>query len=103
MIMFGINYMSIMSLSHIYRHDAINIFMLSYFIQDYNGETALHLAIRSKNEKLANLLIEAPQIDYTVRDAQAYTVFHVAVDLRQRAIAQSLLKKDPSLALQVSY
>ncbi|CAH8534046.1 unnamed protein product [Schistosoma margrebowiei] len=69
--------------------------------QDYNGETALHLAIRSKNEKLANLLIEAPQIDYTVRDAQAYTVFHVAVDLRQRAIAQSLLKKDPSLALQV--
>ncbi|VDQ13201.1 unnamed protein product, partial [Trichobilharzia regenti] len=45
-------------------------------------------------------MINAPQIDCSIRDAHGHTVFHVAVELRQRVIAEMLIKKDPSLALQ---
>lgn len=84
------------------NYEILKLCQLFVFLKDFDGQTPLHLAICNGHEKVVFDLLNAPQIDYFIRNAQGFGIFKLAVDLRQRSIAQLLFQKNPVLALEVS-
>ncbi|THD20968.1 putative Ankyrin repeat and fyve domain containing [Fasciola hepatica] len=68
--------------------------------QEAEGNTALHIAVRNGHDKIVTALLGCPVFDCTVKNVHGHTAFYVAMNSRNVKAAQSILERDPTLALQ---
>lgn len=69
------------------------------WMQNEEGNTALHLALKKRNTEIAQLLIKQAPSLIRARNLNGDTALHLAVEERNTEIVQLLIKQDSSLIL----
>lgn len=72
------------------------------FAQNVDGNTPLHVAIINQHISIIRLLIQAPNLDLTVRNRQNQTAFACSIVSKNNEAADLILKREPRAADQVS-
>ena len=70
----------------------------SLSVQNNNGDTPLHIACRSKDVRLVNLLLESQhEVDLTIQNNSGDTPFHIACATAHFPVVDALLRLDNSV------
>ncbi|XP_011189636.1 nuclear factor NF-kappa-B p110 subunit [Zeugodacus cucurbitae] len=69
-------------------------------IQNHDGNTALHIAVKEHNEKcIESFLNSGIRLDLTIKNDEGFTPLHLAIRQRKSEVAKKLLQYDHRAAL----
>ena len=79
----------------------ISALSISYYLQDAESKTPVHLAIENQHPVIISLVLAHPSLDLSIRDKQGLTPFAAAMTTKNNKAAQAILNRESNAAEQV--